>query len=139
MISYTVFLINKDISCRIHNNIGDIEENSVHSNFAIQSITIYIKTLPSAMQCFGPNKKLKLGREQVVTATHTPSTCNTHIHLQHRGSSVLVGGLRSGPPHSTDKCLAPARPQSAFTGQQIKTGGYTQICLLYSLCVCVCV
>lgn len=54
-----------------------------------------------------------------------PTDTHTHIHMQHRGSSVLVGGLRSGPPHSTDKCLAPARPQSAFTGQQIRTGGHT--------------
>lgn len=54
-----------------------------------------------------------------------PTDTDTHIHMQHRGSSVLVGGLRSGPPHSTDKCLAPARPQSAFTGQQIRTGGHT--------------
>lgn len=67
---------------------------------------------------FWSREKLKLGREQVVTATHT------HI--------FLVGGPRSGPSHSTDKCLAPARPQSALTGQQIRRADTLQIC--FSLC-----
>lgn len=81
------------------------------------------------MQCFGPEKKKKKKNEIRSRAggdRHPRTLHMQHTHtLRHRGSSVLVGGLRSGPPHSTDKCLAPARPQSAFTGQQIRTGGHT--------------
>lgn len=108
------------------------------------------------MQCFGPEKKGKKMRSRAggdrhprnaahATCTHTRTCTHTHARtgLQHRGSSALVGGLRSGPLHSTDKCLAPARPQSAFTGQQIRTDGHTpnpftlQSVYFYIVCVCV--
>jgi len=66
--------------------------------------------------------------------------CHPHtLHPPHT-HTFLVGGLRSGPPHSTDKCLAPARPQSAFTGQQIRTGGHTpNPFILQSVYLCECV
>lgn len=89
------------------------------------------------------NKKKNEIRSRAGGDRHPRTLHMQHTHtLRHRGSSVLVGGLRSGPPHSTDKCLAPARPQSAFTGQQIRTGGHTPSPFTLQsvyLRVCVCV
>lgn len=105
--------------------------SSLPFSFADSDIT----TNPNRQQ----RKALVLRKTEISLGADGGCHTHTHKHTTQTHTWAWWEVWVWPSTHSTDKCLAPARPRSAFTGQRIRTDGHTPNPLtLQSVCVCVC-